>query len=214
MGGFCPLEELPREGSAPAACAAGLFPKLLMQSVLLIDDVLHFFVVFQFTTDLLCLAQANFLPFVDNKFCLPVIPCLDSLYVGLTQFSHCRLLNIKILKFNSLVLVTLLGNIFPYWHYGNTIASCRSNTESQLSSIDLQGRSVCIATQVRKPVEVQPELSGNTSGHAIGISLGLRLYFIVYPSSPHNTDSIQNQSHSLVVLLSITFLSISIYLQV
>ena len=24
-GGFCPLEELHREGSAPAACAAGLF---------------------------------------------------------------------------------------------------------------------------------------------------------------------------------------------
>ena len=25
MGGFCPLVELHREGSAPAACAAGLF---------------------------------------------------------------------------------------------------------------------------------------------------------------------------------------------
>ena len=35
--------------------------------------------------------------------------------------------------------------------------------------------------------EISPEPSGNPSGSAIGVSLGLRRYFIVYPSSRHNT---------------------------
>ena len=39
--------------------------------------------------------------------------------------------------------------------------------------------------------EKLPEPSGNPSGSALGISLVLRLYFSVYPSSRHNTDTVQ-----------------------
>ena len=35
--------------------------------------------------------------------------------------------------------------------------------------------------------EILPEPSGNPSGSALGISFGLKQYFIVYPSSRHNT---------------------------
>ena len=38
--------------------------------------------------------------------------------------------------------------------------------------------------------EISPEPSGNPSGSALRISLGLRRYFIVYPSSRHNTVTV------------------------
>ena len=45
----------------------------------------------------------------------------------------------------------------------------------------------CIVTQVGVYAEISLEPSGIPSGSANGISLGLRQYFIVYPSSGHNT---------------------------
>ena len=45
----------------------------------------------------------------------------------------------------------------------------------------------CIVTRVGVYDEISPEPSGNTSGSALGIALGLRRYFIVYSSSCHNT---------------------------
>ena len=48
----------------------------------------------------------------------------------------------------------------------------------------------CIVTRVGVYDEISPEPSGNPSGSALRISLGLRRYFIVYPSSRHNTVTI------------------------
>ena len=56
---------------------------------------------------------------------------------------------------------------------------------------------VCIVTQVGIYCEIQPEPLGNPSGSALGISLGLRLYFTVYPSSRHNTDT--RSSHPAIL---------------
>ena len=39
--------------------------------------------------------------------------------------------------------------------------------------------------------EILPEPEGNPAGSALGISFGLRQYFIVYPSSRHNTVTVQ-----------------------
>ena len=49
-GGFCPLVELHREGSAPAACAAGLFPEIQeeKQVMILPGSFCHFFLNFSF----------------------------------------------------------------------------------------------------------------------------------------------------------------------
>ena len=48
----------------------------------------------------------------------------------------------------------------------------------------------CIVTRVRVYDEILPEPSGNPSGSVLGISFGLRQYFIVYPSSRHNTVTV------------------------
>ena len=48
----------------------------------------------------------------------------------------------------------------------------------------------CIVTRVGVYDKISPEPSGNPSGSALGISLGLRRYFIVYPSSRHNTVTV------------------------
>ena len=40
-GGFCPLVELHREGSAPAACAAGLFSTVLMYAIMYPINLAH-----------------------------------------------------------------------------------------------------------------------------------------------------------------------------
>ena len=45
--------------------------------------------------------------------------------------------------------------------------------------------------------EILPEPSGNPLGSALGISCGLRQYFIVYPSSRHNTVTIRGCCCSL-----------------
>ena len=45
-------------------------------------------------------------------------------------------------------------------------------------------------TQVGIYGEIEPEPSRNPSGYALGISLVLRLYSTVYPSSRHNTDTV------------------------
>ena len=45
-------------------------------------------------------------------------------------------------------------------------------------------------TQVGIYGEIYPEPLQNPSGFALGISLGLRLYFTVYPSSRNNTDTV------------------------
>ena len=54
-------------------------------------------------------------------------------------------------------------------------------------------------TQVGIYGEIQPEPLGNPLGSALRISLVLRLYFTVYPSSRHNTDSpISMKPHSIL----------------
>ena len=87
---------------------------------------------------------------------------------------HSQLLNITILKFNCPVLLDLL---FQYW------SPRRVNAGFII-------KNVCILTRVRKYDERKPEFLGNPLGFALGISLGLRLYFMVYPSSCHNTDTV------------------------
>ena len=42
--------------------------------------------------------------------------------------------------------------------------------------------------------EIQPEPEGNPKGKAQGISLGIRLYFIVFPDSSHITDILNYKS--------------------
>ena len=56
-------------------------------------------------------------------------------------------------------------------------------------------------TQVGVYDEILPEPSGNPSGSALGITLGLRQYFIVYPSSRHNTVTISDGNEILDPLL-------------
>ena len=60
--------------------------------------------------------------------------------------------------------------------------------------------SVCIVTQVGIYREIYPEPSGNHSGFALGISFGLRLYFTLYPSSRHNTDTVHSQLLNNIIL--------------
>ena len=48
-----------------------------------------------------------------------------------------------------------------------------------------------IMTQVRIHGGIQPEPSVNPLGSALRISLVLRVYLIVYPSSHYNTDTVQ-----------------------
>ena len=52
----------------------------------------------------------------------------------------------------------------------------------------------CIVIQVGIYNEIKTRPLENSSGFALGISLGLRLYFIVYTSSCHNTDTISAQN--------------------
>ena len=55
----------------------------------------------------------------------------------------------------------------------------------------------CIVTWVGGYDEILPEPSGNPSGSALGIFLRLRQYFIINPSSRHNTVTIlSNQSQN------------------
>ena len=62
----------------------------------------------------------------------------------------------------------------------------------------------CIVTQVGVYNEILPEPSGNPSGSALKISLRLRQYFIVYPSSRHNTVTVHiytiSKSIEIVIL--------------
>ena len=58
---------------------------------------------------------------------------------------------------------------------------------------------VCIKTQVRIYGDTEPEPSGNPLGSALGISLVLGLYFIVYPSSRHNTDTVHSTQKYIFV---------------
>ena len=81
--------------------------------------------------------------------------------------------------------------------YFPILPSCWSNMENQLYQYSSPRKvnaefvkNVCIVTWVRKYNEIKPKPEGNPSGLALRISLGLRLYFIVYPSSCHNTDTI------------------------
>ena len=48
----------------------------------------------------------------------------------------------------------------------------------------------CIVTLVGVYDKILPEPGGNLSGSTLGISLGLTQYFIVYPSSRHNTFTV------------------------
>ena len=48
----------------------------------------------------------------------------------------------------------------------------------------------CIVTRIGVYNEISPEPSGNPSVSGLGISLGLRRYFIIYPYSRHNTVTV------------------------
>ena len=50
----------------------------------------------------------------------------------------------------------------------------------------------CIVTRVGVYDEILPEPSGNPFGSALRISLGVRQYFMVYPSFRHNTVTINH----------------------
>merc|ERR1712127_426641 len=60
---------------------------------------------------------------------------------------------------------------------------------------------VCIRTQVRISYETWPEPSEVPSGCALGNFLGLRPYFIGYPSSRPNTDTIYKDNCWNVVII-------------
>ena len=89
------------------------------------------------------------------------------------------------MKFTSPLLLNLLGNIFPYCPAVEAIRRINS------SSIDLPGRQMLDLQLRMSSLWLK---SGNFWGFVLGISLGLRLYFIVYPSSRHNTNTGYNDN--------------------
>ena len=102
-------------------------------------------------------------------------------------FHHSQLLNIIILKFNSPVLLNLLGNIFPYCPAVGAIRRVNS------CNIDLQEGQCWICNWECLYCDSSRDIQWNIAwalGKSVGLSLGLRLYFIVYPSSCHNKDSV------------------------
>ena len=85
----------------------------------------------------------------------------------------------------------------PPWEYW---ASSRSQYKKILQAHGVNTRKYwlveviendCIVTQVRVYNGILPVPSGNPSASALGISFGLRQYFIVYSSSRHNTVTIR-----------------------
>ena len=88
--------------------------------------------------------------------------------------SHSQFLNTIILKFNSLVLLNLLSNIFSYCPSVGEIRRINS------SSIDPQGWSM----ELQLRMSVLWLESGNTMKYT------LRLFFIIYPCYCPNTDTI------------------------
>ena len=93
---------------------------------------------------------------------------------------------------------------FIYWAIRENIApAARPIRRINPSNIALPGRTilevqhldienVCILTQVGIYGEINPEPSGNSLGAALRISLLLRLYFTVHPSSRHNTNTVHH----------------------
>ena len=93
------------------------------------------------------------------------------------------------------ILFHLLGNTGKYTLAARTIRRINS------SNIALTGRTYLkynfqklrvSVLRLKSGYTVKYSLSplGNPSGSALGISLGLRLYFTVYPSFCHNTDTL------------------------
>ena len=76
-------------------------------------------------------------------------------------------------------------NIAAYTAYTEATNST-GTAESTLAATAVTATYICIVTQVKIYFEIKPDRSGNLSGSA----LGHRLYFTVYPSSCHNTDSV------------------------
>ena len=64
----------------------------------------------------------------------------------------------------------------------------------------------CIVTRVRVYNEILPEPSANPWGSALGISLRLRQYFIVYLSSRHNTVTVKLKVWKVRVCLLVPLL--------
>ena len=69
----------------------------------------------------------------------------------------------------------------PRWH-NVLLPNCRGGKMSGWQNV---GVAKCLGGKMSGC-----RMSGNPSGSALGISLGLRRYFIVYPSSRHNTVTI------------------------
>ena len=99
-------------------------------------------------------------------------------------------------------------NCFIYWAIQENIAqSARLIRRFNSSNIALPQRTimekqllqiekVCIMTQVGIYGEIKPKPSRNPLGSAHGISLMLRLYFTIYISSRHSTNTIQTLQQS------------------
>ena len=99
-----------------------------------------------------------------------------------TGIVHYQLLSITLLKFNSSVLLNLQGNISPYClaveaiSYGESTLPIMNSQEGQCWSCNWE----CVYC------DSSQETQWNIAW-ALGISFWLMLYFIVYPSSRHNT---------------------------
>ena len=85
------------------------------------------------------------------------------------------------MKFNFSILLHQLGNIFLYCPLDRAMRRINS------SNIDL---SVRINLELLLRMSVLWLKSRNPSGFALRISLTLKLYFIVYPSSRHDTGTV------------------------
>ena len=108
-------------------------------------------------------------------------------YIVGVMTNHSQLLNITILKFNSPVLLKILGNIY------RTAQLSKQYGESTLPVLIPKEGQCWICNWECLYCDLSQEIRWNIAwalGKSLVISLGLRLYFIVYPSSRHNTDII------------------------
>ena len=90
---------------------------------------------------------------------------------------------------------TLPVELGVYWkiqpqlseQYGESTLPILLSKEGQFGNCNLE----CLYCDSSQDIgEIQPKPSENPSGFGLKISLRLRLYFIVYQSSHHNTDTI------------------------
>ena len=118
--------------------------------------------------------------------------------------AHSQLLNIIILKFNPPVLLNLLGYILPYCPAVKAIRRINSSSNLFIYQASLVNKQValpegqcwicnweCLYCDSSQEIRwnIAPDLK-KSLGLCPRISLWHGLYFIVYPSSRHNTDTV------------------------